>query len=885
MISRLAPITLVVAAILLASTFCLSLPASAGITERISISDTGGDPNSQSYERDISADGRYVVFTSNASNIVVGDTNGNWDVFVRDRVGGFMSRVSVSSAGVQGNDNCFGGVSISADGRYVAFASYASNLVSGDTNDCSDIFVRDMVEGTTQRVSTTWVSNQADGYSTKPRISANGRFVSFVSEATNLVPNDTNAVIDAFVRDRASETTERVSISTARAQGDDGTASAAMSADGRFIAFESWATNLVPGDTNGNEDVFVRDRFTGVTERVSISSTEQQGNDFSGNPSISSDGRFVAFAAWSSNLVPGDANETYDVFVRDRLTGTTECVSVSTAEVMGNEASNDPVISANGRYVAFHSDSSNLVSGDINAVADVFVRDRKTGTTDRVSVDSSGVQGNGASENPSLSPDGRFLAFTSEASNLAGGDGNGLQDVFARDRAGDAAFSDPINVSLTPSGGHFGKMTISLQSTYRDHEGYSHIRKCYLLLNDSLAQTNAVLLYYDRVANKVYLKNDANTSWGTGYAPGTDVTLSNSQCWVYVKNISVSGAGYDLTINWNLDISVSYMFKQLKGYLYVTDATGGFGGWDQFGTYFNTKPQVVDVSPNYGPLATSMVIRMASLYRDANGAGDLRKCYLLLNDKLAFTDALFLFYDKAANKVYVKNASNTSWGTGYAPGTDIVLNSSWASVWIRDTAVYPIGDDLVISWAFSIAPGSEPDNLCSWMYCTDSGGLLDGWKKVGTHFTPTAPTCVSVFPSGDVPAGTKQVYTATCSDDNGQVDIYRCYYQMSVTSSQANAVLLYYDAKLNKVFLKNDASTSWGIGQVPGTNVVLENSQCKVYVKDLTVAPGASDELVINWPIELKASQVGKKLCQRMFVQDNELLNSAWHVMGYVRVK
>jgi hypothetical protein len=204
---------------------------------------------------------------------------------------------------------------------------------------------------------------------------------------------------------------------------------------------------------------------------------------------------------------------------------------------------------------------------------------------------------------------------------------------------------------------------------------------------------------------------------------------------------------------------------------------------------------------------------------------------------------------------------------------------------VRDTAVYPIGNDLIVSWAISLNPGTTPANLCSWMYCTDSGALYDGWRKVGTHFTPASPTCQSTTPSGDIPAGSKTIYTATYSDDNGQADIYRCYYQMSVTSSQANAVLLLYDAKQGKVFLRNDAHTSWGTGYAPGTDVVLENSQCKVYVKDIALAPLGDHDLLIDWPVELKASQLGKKLCQRMYVQDNEMLGSGWKVMGYVRVK
>ncbi len=224
--------------------------------------------------------------------------------------------------------------------------------------------------------------------------------------------------------------TWRVSADSSGVDGNGGSYEPSISGDGRFVAFWSPATNLVPGDTNSKEDVFVHDRQSGTTTRVSVDSLGVQGNGASLFPSISGDGRFVAFQSRATNLVPGDTNGWSDVFVHDRQTGTTTRVSVDSSGVQGNLDSSFPSISGDGRFVAFYSFANNLVSGDTNGRADVLVHDRQSGTTTRVSIDSSGIQGKSLSEHPSISGDGRFVAFESAATNLVPGDTNAKRDVF-----------------------------------------------------------------------------------------------------------------------------------------------------------------------------------------------------------------------------------------------------------------------------------------------------------------------------------------------------------------------------------------------------------------------------------------------------------------------
>jgi Tol biopolymer transport system component len=369
----------------------------------------------------ISADGRYVAFWSGASNLVAGDANGTYDVFAHDRLTGTTELVSVATGGAQGDIRSgWEGISISADGRFVAFESRASTLVAGDTNGVSDVFVRDRLLGTTERVSVSTGGAEGNQRSTRPSISPDGHYVAFESLASNLVAGDANGFTDIFVRDRLSGTTEIVSVATGGQPGDRESQDASISADGRFVAFMSLASNFVAGDVPVSADVFVRDRQNSTTDLVSGPTGAPQPATDSEHPAISGDGRYVAFVCHAA-LVADDTNNSYDVYVRDRQNATTERVSVSNTGAQGNFGGEQPSISADGRLVAFASDSWFFVDGDTNNFGDVFVRDRLNGTTDRVSVGNGGTQGNNASEEPAISADGRYVAFWSNCSNLVAG--------------------------------------------------------------------------------------------------------------------------------------------------------------------------------------------------------------------------------------------------------------------------------------------------------------------------------------------------------------------------------------------------------------------------------------------------------------------------------
>jgi len=406
-----------------------------GPTTRVNISSTGQQANNSSSEPAISPDGRYVAFTSSADNLVEGDTNGYDDIFVHDRQTGQTSLVSVSSTGQQGNDNSSGESdepsSISADGRYVAFTSNADNLVQ---DEC-DVFVHDRQTGETSRVSVGSTGQQGDGDSRWPSISADGRYVAFMSTARNFgwwKPQ--YGRWDVFVHDRQTGQTDLVSVDNIIGwPGNSGSFNPGISADGRYVAFCSAASDLVEDDTNGKCDIFVRDCQTEQTILVSVSSTGQQGNDNSYYiSSISADGRYVAFESMASNLVEGDTNGMRDIFVHDCQTSQTTRVSVSSTGRQGDGRSYSPDISADGRYVTFYSGASNLVEADTNGASDIFVHDCQTGRTSRVNVSSTGQQANNSSGDSNISANGQYVAFGSNADNLVEGDTNEYGDIFVQ---------------------------------------------------------------------------------------------------------------------------------------------------------------------------------------------------------------------------------------------------------------------------------------------------------------------------------------------------------------------------------------------------------------------------------------------------------------------
>ncbi len=401
--------------------------------ELASVNPTGENGNGDSTFPHISADGRFVTFRSYASDLIENDGSIYADIYVRDLLFQTTTRVSVDNFGIEADASSYEPI-LSADGRFVAFRSFATNLVPNDTNGSYDIFVYDRLASTIERASLRTNEVEGDGASSAPTISADGRFVAFHSVARNLVPNDSNNQVDIFLRDRQRGATLRVSVSSSGAQANNRSHEPSISANGRWVAFYSYASNLVSGDNNGNADIFVRDNLLQTTERVSVHTSGIQANADCIKPSISADGRFVCFESSANNLVGGDTNGVSDVFVHDRISGTTERVSIDSNNVQGLDASSEAQMSADGRFVVFQSYAKNLIAADSNESADIFLRDRVNGTTERINLTHAGLESDGYAFAPAISADGSKIAFWSEANDLTANDINGNDDVFVHTR-------------------------------------------------------------------------------------------------------------------------------------------------------------------------------------------------------------------------------------------------------------------------------------------------------------------------------------------------------------------------------------------------------------------------------------------------------------------
>ncbi|MFZ5643047.1 MAG: immunoglobulin-like domain-containing protein [Bacillota bacterium] len=464
--------------------------APGGVTRLVSVATGGTQGNNYSQHAAVSETGRYVAFTSYASDLILGDSNGQCDIFVRDRdtdgdgifdeVGSVSTeRISVSTSGSQGNGMF---PSISGDGRHVAFSSDAGTLVAGDTNGTDDIFVRDRQTGKTVRVSIATDGTQGNADSRNPSISGNGRYVAFMSHASNLVSNDTNGFLDIFIHDRDSDengildesgkvATMRVSVATGGAEANYDSYFPSISSSGRHVTFSTGADNLVAGDTNSDSDIFVHDRDadgdgvfdSGKTFRANISSGGAQSSEGALSPDISGDGRFVVFYAPDTDLVSGDNNGFVDVYLHDRDTDQNgifdESGNISTYRVsqaydggQPNYSCYAPRISSDGRFISFFSSAGNLVRGDGNGTDDIFVYDRLTGDIQIASIAENGVQGNDYSVEPDISGDGKWVAFRSGANNLVMSDTNYQCDIFAHEVQISSSFSKPQASQWNPAG-------------------------------------------------------------------------------------------------------------------------------------------------------------------------------------------------------------------------------------------------------------------------------------------------------------------------------------------------------------------------------------------------------------------------------------------------
>lgn len=416
--------------------------------------DGGYNANGGSHAPAISADGRYVVFLSEASNLVTDDENGLLDVFVYDVWTRTTTLVSRNYDGGPANGEP-SRPSISANGKFIVYSSDASNVVPDDDNEASDVFLYNRLLGVTELISVNSDGNPGNknSFTRRPSVSEDGRFVVFFSNSTNLAPEydieddpETNHV---YLRDRGSGTTESsttlISKNADDEIGDDNSEYPTISADGSTIAFHSFADNLIVDDfkdNNATSDVFLYDIATETLTRISNTPDGWAGNGASDLAALSSDGKKVGFVSFADDFLPAgtDNNNSSDIFIFSAADGTIERVSINSDGEEGNAISDVPSLSEDGRYVAFYSFADNLVTDDENeciedtnkkrSCTDVFRHDTDLGETIRVSINVADEEGNNDSACSGIIADGQAVVYYSLATNLVAGDSNNIQDIF-----------------------------------------------------------------------------------------------------------------------------------------------------------------------------------------------------------------------------------------------------------------------------------------------------------------------------------------------------------------------------------------------------------------------------------------------------------------------
>ena len=834
-----------------------------GITERVSVSsgNPGGQANGASCEvspkdgdavevPSISSDGRYVVFSSSASNLVSGDTNGLRDVFVRDRARCTTTRISVSSSGAQANGVCYY-PSISADGNRAVFVSDATNLVTGDTNGAPDVFMRDISSGKTSRVNVSSANAQAVGSPNSDVditawISGDGEHVAFVSGGANLVPSDENENYDVFVRDLNSNTTECVHISTSGEQGNGFAWAHAcyINYDGSIVTFSSDADNLVPGDINGAGDVFVRDRNQGTTTRVSgaIGGGESIGRSV--DPTCSSDGSLIGFAAWNLDetslacyIVQNDGSELQQISV-DNAGSPLEGINAL------------PLLSSNGRYAAFFNAPS---ISDLGAGKVMFV-DREAGSESKV-----------AASEP-------------------------------------LASAIPTLVSVSPASG-IAQTGVwkTFTCIYSDANTASDLTKCKLVINSIVSGSGGAYLTYDKVTNKLYMTNNAGTQVG-GIVRGTAGTIQTENAVLDCAGTTVTSSGNNLTIAWKVQFKPVMAGKKCNLYMIAYDLSGGSSGWkDKGDCIINAVPTVTSVSPSSGTVQPGVWKTFTCIYSDINGATDLTKCRLLVNSIIASSNGAYFIYDRTTNKLYMNNNAGKQVG-GIVRGSTGRIESENAILDCATTTATISGNNLTITWKVQFKSAMNAKSCNLYMMDSDVSGSSSGWVDKGNCIVNDPPTVTSAAPaSGIVKTGVWTSFTCAYSSPKGASNLSKCRLVINSSITGLGGAYFIYDKSTDKLYMVNNAGQQiGGIGRGDAGTIETENAilDCAgtsaisyIHIPPPPPPPGgemqvqntmalSENDLIVTWRVQIKPAMAGKRCNLYMTATDILGSSSGWKDMG-----
>lgn len=393
---------------------------------RVSLDAGGAEANNASQNASFSPDGTTILFESLASNLVPGDSNGQWDIFTRNLGTGVTQRVSTDATGGQingaSNDAHFDGT-----GTRIVFDSTAADLVAGaNPNGQREIVVKDLGNGAVTLVSASSSGVAGNGASLNAAFSPDGHSVAFESFATNLIGTDSNSARDIFVKNLDTGQIVRASVDAAGDEPNGQSADVAWSPDGTKLVFESNASNLIPGDTNAAYDVFVKDLVSGAITRVSTAADGTQANGYSFHAHFTADGHGVIFESLATNLLPGTPAGVREVYLKNLDTGAVSLLSADSSGTAGTNQSYAPTQA--GALTAFES-NADLSGGGTPGRRDVYVRDAY-GADVRVSLGQGGAVANADVFHPQIAPDGSAVLYQSAANNLITGDANSKTDIF-----------------------------------------------------------------------------------------------------------------------------------------------------------------------------------------------------------------------------------------------------------------------------------------------------------------------------------------------------------------------------------------------------------------------------------------------------------------------
>ncbi|MDD5438758.1 MAG: NosD domain-containing protein [Candidatus Omnitrophica bacterium] len=444
-----------------------------------------------------------------------------------------------------------------------------------------------------------------------------------------------------------------------------------------------------------------------------------------------------------------------------------------------------------------------------------------------------------------------------------------------------AANATPTVGTITPASGQSApNQAVTFTATYGDANGWTDLRNEYLLINTALNGVKALYVYYDRTANKLWLRNAANTAWLGGVRPGSATVLDNGCVKLVCSGTTVAGSGAVMTVRWTVIFREPMSGKSHKSYLWAVDRAGASSGWLQKGTWIvNRPPAIKSISPVSGSSASSQQVYFNASYTDADGWQNFGYAYLMINTSISAAKACYVYYNRSSNLLYLMNDAGTSWQGGYAPGSANVMQNSSVTVDCAKTAVTGSGTVMTVKWCVAFTNAFSGKKYYSYMYAKDVLNGIASWKRVGSWTVTRAPICTSVTPaSGSSAPGREVLFSTVYTDGDGWQNLNHAYLLINTSLSSSRAFYAYYNQNTNKLYLLNDSGSFIG-GYAPGSQNVIESSYAKLDCSKTMVADDNTN-MIVTWAVTFKTPFAGKNCTIYMYAVDDSGISSGWQAKG-----